>query len=323
MNTEINFKQTTLLDTLNFSSSPVSAYTEARAANKPILSKFEAIEKLVHDRELKKAKNEVIMARKTERDQHHETQTNLLKKFKAATEDLEFKKMEAPKTQERSDPTSQLPITLFVPFKGSDEASANASENPSNECCVHDDEPPNHMHVVVEESEKDELVSDTVVPPRAQYDEVKLPSSQLSFSSFNIEQLSQESDVKMLNYMAGDFKFCMSLPEQEPLEVHLEDILTCAKIPHCNATHCEEPTDESEHFLAALNETEKAEDELNRFISKSDFAKMQILGQFNLGFIITRLHDDLFIVDQHASDEKFNYEQLIANAKIEMQFLFM
>ena len=41
-------------------------------------------------------------------------------------------------------------------------------------------------------------------------------------------------------------------------------------------------------------------EELNRNVSKDDFGRMQILGQFNLGFIIARLENDLFIVDQHA-----------------------
>ena len=35
---------------------------------------------------------------------------------------------------------------------------------------------------------------------------------------------------------------------------------------------------------------------------------MEILGQFNLGFIIAKLDNDLFIIDQHASDEKFNQD---------------
>ncbi|KAI9344538.1 PMS2-C terminal-like protein [Zopfochytrium polystomum] len=48
---------------------------------------------------------------------------------------------------------------------------------------------------------------------------------------------------------------------------------------------------------------------------------MQILGQFNLGFIIVRLGDDLFMVDQHASDEKFNYESLRAALKFSTQRL--
>jgi DNA mismatch repair protein PMS2 len=53
-----------------------------------------------------------------------------------------------------------------------------------------------------------------------------------------------------------------------------------------------------------------AETELERIFKKSDFKNMQVLGQFNLGFIVTRLGQDLFIVDQHASDEKYNFERL-------------
>jgi len=43
--------------------------------------------------------------------------------------------------------------------------------------------------------------------------------------------------------------------------------------------------------------------------------------QFNLGFIITRLGRDLFIVDQHATDEKFNYERLQSNTVLHSQKL--
>ncbi|KAJ6646838.1 Mismatch repair endonuclease PMS2 [Pseudolycoriella hygida] len=53
-----------------------------------------------------------------------------------------------------------------------------------------------------------------------------------------------------------------------------------------------------------------AEEELQTEISKKSFAQMEIIGQFNLGFIVVKLEDDLFIVDQHATDEKFNYETL-------------
>ncbi|KAA3670583.1 uncharacterized protein DEA37_0001937, partial [Paragonimus westermani] len=44
--------------------------------------------------------------------------------------------------------------------------------------------------------------------------------------------------------------------------------------------------------------------------SKSSFSDLHVVGQFNLGFIIARHRDDLFIIDQHASDEKFRFEQL-------------
>uniref|UniRef100_A0A674JQ53 MutL C-terminal dimerisation domain-containing protein n=2 Tax=Terrapene triunguis TaxID=2587831 RepID=A0A674JQ53_9SAUR len=40
------------------------------------------------------------------------------------------------------------------------------------------------------------------------------------------------------------------------------------------------------------------------------FAKMEIIGQFNLGFIVAKLNTDLFIIDQHATDEKYNFEML-------------
>ena len=49
---------------------------------------------------------------------------------------------------------------------------------------------------------------------------------------------------------------------------------------------------------------------LERVFRKSDFAKMRVIGQFNLGFILAALGPDVFIVDQHASDEIFNFEKL-------------
>ncbi|WWC66317.1 uncharacterized protein I206_100218 [Kwoniella pini CBS 10737] len=79
-----------------------------------------------------------------------------------------------------------------------------------------------------------------------------------------------------------------------------------------------------------------AEEALNRVISKEDFNKMEVLGQFNKGFIIARLvhsakinqkseeiqeTDDLFIIDQHASDEKYNFETLQRTTIIKGQAL--
>ncbi|ORY43042.1 DNA mismatch repair protein MutL [Rhizoclosmatium globosum] len=61
--------------------------------------------------------------------------------------------------------------------------------------------------------------------------------------------------------------------------------------------------------------------EFNRYIQKTDFLEMRVLGQFNLGFIVVELRGDLFIVDQHASDEKYNYEDLMVNWKFTTQRL--
>lgn len=74
------------------------------------------------------------------------------------------------------------------------------------------------------------------------------------------------------------------------------------------------------------------EERLSLTVSKDDFAKMRIVGQFNLGFILaTRSHgadeptvpteDELFIIDQHASDEKYNFERLQAETIVQNQRL--
>jgi len=92
---------------------------------------------------------------------------------------------------------------------------------------------------------------------------------------------------------------------------------------------------------AGVSNTEsdaKAADALARVIEKSDFESMAVIGQFNLGFIVVRREraleedgasaqtrhaaDDLFIVDQHAADEKYNFETLQATTKIASQKLF-
>lgn len=80
-------------------------------------------------------------------------------------------------------------------------------------------------------------------------------------------------------------------------------------------------------------DSERAEEKLSLTISKSDFAKMKIIGQFNLGFILAARSseaksddglttaDDMFIIDQHASDEKYNFERLQATTIVQSQRL--
>lgn len=65
-------------------------------------------------------------------------------------------------------------------------------------------------------------------------------------------------------------------------------------------------------------DADEVEQNLSLIIRKSDFLTMRVIGQFNLGFILVMKPrngadqgiDDLLIVDQHASDEKFNFERL-------------
>ncbi|KAF7119270.1 hypothetical protein RHSIM_Rhsim13G0011500 [Rhododendron simsii] len=62
-----------------------------------------------------------------------------------------------------------------------------------------------------------------------------------------------------------------------------------------------------------------ATNELERLFKKADFGRMKVIGQFNLGFIIGKLDQDLFIVDQHAADEKYNYERLSQSTNFNQQ----
>lgn len=72
-----------------------------------------------------------------------------------------------------------------------------------------------------------------------------------------------------------------------------------------------------------LTDLSKCERQLTLNVNKKDFLSMEIIGQFNKGFIVTQNPEtkDIFIVDQHASDEKFNFERIIANTKINSQRL--
>lgn len=78
----------------------------------------------------------------------------------------------------------------------------------------------------------------------------------------------------------------------------------------------------------APSEDASAEEKLSLTVSKADFADMRIIGQFNLGFILAvrapspiSPNSDLFIIDQHASDEKYNFERLQAITTVQNQRL--
>ena len=78
----------------------------------------------------------------------------------------------------------------------------------------------------------------------------------------------------------------------------------------------------------AADETASPEDRLSLTVAKSDFRRMRIVGQFNLGFIIalrpsttTNAEEDLFIIDQHASDEKSSFERLQLTTTLQNQRL--
>jgi DNA mismatch repair protein PMS2 len=75
-------------------------------------------------------------------------------------------------------------------------------------------------------------------------------------------------------------------------------------------------------------ESSEAENRLSLTVSKQDFGNMRVVGQFNLGFILAirppteeQQEEDLFIIDQHAADEKFNFERLQRTVSLQSQRL--
>ena len=70
-------------------------------------------------------------------------------------------------------------------------------------------------------------------------------------------------------------------------------------------------------------ETDIAAAALSRVLKKDDFLDMRIIGQFNLGFIIAELNGDLYLLDQHACDEKYRFETLQQNTTIHQQPLIV
>ena len=72
----------------------------------------------------------------------------------------------------------------------------------------------------------------------------------------------------------------------------------------------------------------QAENKLSLTVTKADFDRMRIVGQFNLGFILAirpasddQDQDELFIIDQHAADEKYNYERFSRTITLQSQRL--
>ncbi|XP_050480188.1 mismatch repair endonuclease PMS2 isoform X2 [Bombus huntii] len=76
-------------------------------------------------------------------------------------------------------------------------------------------------------------------------------------------------------------------------------------------------------FKAQMDQNSNAESELKKQLTKDSFFQMEIIGQFNLGFIITRLKEDLFIIDQHATDEKYRFEKLNNETQLRTQKLII
>ena len=93
------------------------------------------------------------------------------------------------------------------------------------------------------------------------------------------------------------------------------------------ASNAHGPCQDSAVVKDELDSTQ-AENKLSLTVTKPDFERMRIVGQFNLGFILAirppshdQDQDELFIIDQHAADEKYNYERFSRTVTLQSQHL--
>lgn len=99
--------------------------------------------------------------------------------------------------------------------------------------------------------------------------------------------------------------------------------LTAALIASKTHGSCEDSTVVKDELHST-----QAENKLSLTVTKPDFERMRIIGQFNLGFILAirppshdQDQDELFIIDQHAADEKYNYERFSRTITLQSQRL--
>lgn len=74
-------------------------------------------------------------------------------------------------------------------------------------------------------------------------------------------------------------------------------------------------------FSEITNKKSDSVSSLSSEFQKSKFTKLRIIGQFNKGFIMACYDEsqDLFIIDQHAADEKYMFETLQSSTSIDKQ----
>jgi len=239
--------------------------------------------------------------------------------------------LEAEMEEERVDPTS------FMHLRSSPSPSVNQARRPGLEAqgstcdVVHDDFDPPDLPTASLSDDHEEDEDPTSVLSQALASSSKSPSTvSTKHKIHRPEIIRTEKDGSDIS-LRFDFDHLTSvwskrkdqrIPSLASSSTEDEVVLEC--IP-------------SEAGVSNTASDAKAADALALVIEKSDFGSMRVVGQFNLGFIVVRrqkspeeddsgrrrhVADDLFIVDQHAADEKYNFETLQATTKIASQKLF-
>jgi DNA mismatch repair ATPase MutL len=130
----------------------------------------------------------------------------------------------------------------------------------------------------------------------------------------------------------------VSAPSPRVVERNVEDDVVVPAVEEEALAVREEPEEEEE--VIEQNETEELSNyqilpfsesvpAISLSFPKELFRSMSIIGQFNNGFIIARLDTvpgrvpELFLIDQHAANEKYLFEEYFRNIKVNYQRLII
>ncbi|KAG3080600.1 hypothetical protein PI124_g5723 [Phytophthora idaei] len=253
----------------------------------------------------------------------------LMTAFARAAKTEEPPKKAAPIASE-NDISEQLERFPAVENPDEDDAPTSQSEQLQDDTTEDEEQKPKHVIVEilqprVQRSENTDRAADKTKDKPKAAEEPKLASSPKTSTAS--APLSPEEILLDLRKSAKRQKLYSPMPSQsipstpeehvwsldemikqrqqyfeEEVEYERKRKTNRLKVPKTCSTSVDGDALETDNEIAAAA--------LQRVLKKEDFKRMEVLGQFNLGFIIGKLDNDLFIIDQHASDEKFNYETL-------------
>ncbi|RBR22768.1 uncharacterized protein FIESC28_04331 [Fusarium coffeatum] len=204
----------------------------------------------------------------------------------------------------RKEPDAELPDDPIASESGDSELASDVSADDADTAGKGASEPavPPPADEVTEEHKAPSALPDN-------------PSSPVTGEVTSVDRKSQnqKSSVRKKEAMA---QLCQSVRTSEGL-IRAEMKSWASRLP--SNQDCSAGEDEVADLDAA-----DAEDKLSLTIARKDFLRMRIAGQFNMGFIIASRpassrsgeeleaaeNDELFIIDQHATDEKYNFERL-------------
>ncbi|KAK8509841.1 hypothetical protein V6N13_093685 [Hibiscus sabdariffa] len=159
------------------------------------------------------------------------------------------------------------------------------------------------------------LVNTEDVPEKAS----TVPTSESLSSALVVHPPKPPSDKKICSVLEFKFQDLLTKRRQRmsrALHTSYGFLRMKKKRCYADATLGLSQPENEERKIHALN---AATAELEKLFKKEDFRQMKVIGQFNLGFIIGKLDEDLFIVDQHAADEKYNFEHLAQSTILNQQ----